>query len=437
MLADMWRCPIVMLVVMALSASAHADALSDLLAHTDEVAQNVAHVRGLKLKHKIPNEVVDRAELRKRLIDEAAEDKTAAETIAEGLALQRWGFIPLDYDYPARLLDLLSDQIAGYYDPKTKKLTILDSAANDPEWAAMVLSHELDHGLQDQAFDLEKFEKLPDDESDASLARHALVEGDGVALMLEIAFAQNGIVNPWSHPEVAVAVVSSMNQPDPAAKDGKADLLAEAPLALREAMLFPYRDGFAFVAALRRTKPWSVIDGAFKRAPRSTEQILHVDKYLADDKPIPVSVGAPIAGYTLQDSAVWGELGMRSFLRTHGVSDEVSRRAAEGWGGDRAIVLARENETNPRKMIAVGRFEWDTEIDAREAQAALEHALDEMTVGATMDQTMERTRWLALDGTVSWIERKGAGLVVVIGAPVAMAETIDPWTMLTAKRPKH
>ena len=431
----MWRC---LFVVIALSAVARADALSDLLAHTDEVAKNVAHVRGLRLKHKIPNEVVDRAELRKRLIENAAEDKTAGETIAEGLALQRWGLVPLDYDYSARLLDLFSDQIAGYYDPKTKKLTILDSAASDPDWAAMVLSHELDHGLQDQAFDLEKFEKLPDDESDASLARHALVEGDGVALMLEIAFAQNGIVNPWVDPGVARAVVSSMNQPDPTAKEGKADLFAQAPLALREAMLFPYRDGFAFVAALRRNKPWSAVDGAFKRAPRSTEQILHVDKYLADEKPIPITVAAsPLAGYTLQDSAVWGELGMRSFLRTHGVSDEVSGRAGEGWGGDRVTVLAHEGETNPRKMIGVGRFEWDTEIDAREAQAALEHAIDEMTVGATMDQTLERTRWLALDGTVSWIERKGAGLVVVIGAPVAIVETIDPWTMLVAKRPKH
>ena len=148
------------------------------------------------------------------------------------------------------------------------------------------------------------------------------------------------------------------------------DLMAQAPLALREAMLFPYRDGFAFVAALRRTKPWSAVDAAFKRPPRSTEQILHVDKYLSDDKPVPVTAGAsPLTGYTVFDTEVWGELGMRSFLRTYGVSDDISSRAAAGWGGDRAVVLAHEGETNPRKMIGVARFEWDTEIDAREAQA--------------------------------------------------------------------
>src|SRR5450432_545139 len=149
----MRRC---ILVVMMLATTARAEpeaakpeTLDHLLARTDAIAHDVARVRGLKLKHTVAYEVVDRAELRKRLIAEAAEDKTTTETAAEGLALQRWGFVPLDYDYGARLLDLLSDQIAGYYDPKTKKLTVLDSAANDPEWAAMVLSHELDHGLQD------------------------------------------------------------------------------------------------------------------------------------------------------------------------------------------------------------------------------------------------------------------------------------------------
>src|SRR4051812_6997170 len=123
----MRRC---MVVVMSLATAARAEpepatrvqlppeTLDHLLGRTDEIAHQVARVRGLRLKHGVPYEVVDRAELRKRLIAEAAEDKTTAETAAEGLALQRWGFVPLDYDYGARLLDLLSDQIAGYYDPK-------------------------------------------------------------------------------------------------------------------------------------------------------------------------------------------------------------------------------------------------------------------------------------------------------------------------------
>jgi hypothetical protein len=413
------------------AATPVVDPLAALLARTDAVAKEVAKVRGLRLKNKIPNEVVDRAELRKRLLEEASEDKTAVDTAAHGLALQRWGLVPLDYDYSARLVDLLADQIAGYYDSKTKKLTILDSAGSDPAWAEMVLAHELDHGLQDQAFDLEKFEKLADDDTDAITARHALVEGDGVALMIEVMLAREGITSPWSVPEAADEVIQAMSAPEATTKDS----LDAAPLALREEMLFPYRDGFAFVTAIRRTKPWSAIDAVFRRPPRSTEQILHVDKYLADDKPIAVRVApaSPLDGYTVLTSDVWGELGMRSFLLTHGVSELVAENAAAGWGGDRVITLAHPGETNTRRTIGVARFEWDTEVDAREAQAALEHAMDDMMIGS-FEQTMEMTRWYTLDGTASWVERKGKAVAIVIGAPMQLADKLDPWTELSAKR---
>src|SRR5512146_673002 len=70
MLAGMSRS---LLIVAVLAATAHADgenaALRALLARTDDIAKEVARVRGLKLKHKIPNEVVDRTELRKRLVE--------------------------------------------------------------------------------------------------------------------------------------------------------------------------------------------------------------------------------------------------------------------------------------------------------------------------------------------------------------------------------
>jgi hypothetical protein len=416
--------------VLALASAAYADddPLAALLARTDAVAKEVAKVRGLRLKKKIPNEVVDRAELRKRLLEEANEDKTAADTAARGIELQRWGLVPLGYDYTARLVDLLADQIAGYYDSKTKKLTILDTAGSDPAWAEMVLAHELDHGLQDQAFDLDKFEKLPDDDTDALAARHALVEGDGVALMIEVMLAREGISSPWSVPEAADQVIQAMSAPDSATKDS----LDTSPLAIREEMLFPYRDGFAFVTALRRTKPWSAIDAAFRRPPRSTEQIMHVDKYLSDDKPIAVKVeGSPLADYTVLTSDVWGELGMRSFLLTHGVSPIVAANGAAGWGGDRVITLAHKGETNARRTIGIARFEWDSEVDAREAQAALEHAVDDMMIGS-FEQTMERTRWWAIDGTVSWVERRDKAVMIVIGAPMQLADKLDPWTTLTA-----
>src|SRR5258707_5990543 len=125
-------------------------------------------------------------------------------------------------------------------------------------------------------------------------------------------------------------------------------------------MDFPYRDGFAFVAALRRGNSWSRIDAAFKRPPRSTEQILHVDKYLADEKPIDVAAPtlAALPGYAIAHETVWGELGFRTFLRAHGVAERVAVEAATGWGGDRVVVLAPAGETRPNHVVRILRNVW-------------------------------------------------------------------------------
>jgi len=407
-------------------AAADADALAALLRRTDVVAKEVAHVRGLPLKRPIPNEVVDRDELRARLRKMAAEDKTAAESAAEGFALERWGMVPPGTDYEAMLVEVLTEQIAGYYDPDTKKLAISKSAGDDPAWAEMVLAHELDHGLQDQAFDLKRFEDLPSSEEDAAAARHALVEGDGIALMIEVMVARRRAKVDWASPAVAAMIEKSMSVPE------TGDNLDKAPLAIREAMVFPYRAGFAFVAALRRRQPWSAVDAAFARPPKSTEQILHPERYVADDPPIPIEAKLPAAlpGFAIVHSTVWGELGFDLWLRSHGADERSAAGAAAGWGGDRVIVLARPGEQRAAKAVGIARTEWDTEADAIEAAEAAGKALGEAVVGGTTLRSATRLQLFGIDGTVSWIERKGPSLVIVIGAPIWSAEALatEVWT---------
>jgi hypothetical protein len=415
-----------LVALLGTAASAEPTALDKLLARTDKVAKEVAKLRGLALKKPIPNEVVDKDELRRRLLEMANETKTQTETAAEGLALARWGMIPLATDYKAMVVELLTEQIAGYYDPETKKLTISKSAGDDPAWAEMVLAHEIDHGLQDQAFDLHAFEDVPDTEDDTSAARRALVEGDGIALMIEVMLARGGQPAPWSNPEVAASIEKAMSIP------GNGDGLDKAPLAIREAMIFPYRAGLSFVAALRRRSPWSAVDAAFARPPKSTEQIIHPERYLAGDDPTPVEITAPRAlpGYTIAQATVWGELGFDLFLRSHGIDDATSANAAAGWGGDRVVVLAKGDDKRPERAVGIARTEWDSEADAIEAAEAADKALDHAVVGATIDHVQNKTRWLALDGTVSWIERKGPSLVIVIGAPAWSAAALETevWT---------
>jgi hypothetical protein len=416
-------------------ARADGDALTALLARTDAVAREVAKVRGLPLKRKIPNEVVDRAELRARLLKMAAEDKTAAEGAAEGFALERWGLIPPGTDYKAMLVDLLTEQIAGYYDAETKKLTISQSAGTDPAWAEMVLAHELDHGLQDQAFDLHHFEDLPSTEGDAAAARRALVEGDGIALMIEVMVGRAHAKIDWANPEIATMIENSMSA------TGTEDI-DRAPLAIREAMVFPYRAGFGFIAALRRRQPWSAVDAAYARPPRSTEQVIHPELYLADELPIPVEARAPAAlpGFTIAHATVWGELGFDIWLRSHGVDPRASAEAAAGWGGDRVIVLSRPDDPRAAHAVGIARTEWDTEADAIEAAEAAGKALSEAVVGRVVARTPTRMQLFAVDGTVSWLERRGPSLVIVLGAPAWSADAlaIEVWTATGVAKPtKH
>ena len=422
------------------SARGQAASLVTLLARTTAVAKEVSKIRGLPVKRAIPNDVVDRAELKRRLLALAAEEKTHVQTGAESLALQRWGLLPLGTDYEAMLVELLTEQIAGYYDPDTKRLTVSESAGDDPQWAEIVLAHEIDHALQDQAFGLDAFQKVADDEGDAELARRALVEGDGVVLMYEVVLARKGAAAPWSNVEITEGIARSMDTPSvgPAGAAGVtgtgSDALDRAPLAVRESLVFPYRAGFSFVAALRRREPWAAVDAAFKRPPRSTEQIIHPERYLADDVPVPLAITAlpslPLTEYRRAYSTVWGELGFDVFLRAHGVDPAAAAQAAAGWGGDRAVTFALTADPRAETAIGVERSEWDSEADAIEAAEALVRAFDHTLGGAAIARSDLRTTWFAVDGTLTWVERRGSGVVVVTGAPATMAGTLpaEVWT---------
>jgi hypothetical protein len=245
-------------------------------------------------------------------------------------------------------------------------------------------------------------------------------------------FVREHQVAPWGDPAVAAQLDQAMMAPT-------GDSLDRAPLALRETMIFPYRAGLAFVAALRRRQPWSAVDAAFARPPRSTEQIMHVDKYLADEKPVPIAATAPAAlpGYAIASNTVWGELGFGVFLESHGVGELPAHEAAAGWGGDRAIVLAKPGETRPERAVGLARLEWDTEVDAIEATEAAVRAVDDAVIGATLEHSADRTRWLALDGTVAWVERRGSSLVLAIGVPLWAADALadEAWTALKVAKP--
>src|SRR5690349_5611921 len=115
------------------------------------------------------------------------------------------------------------------------------------------MAHELTHALQDQHFNLKRFEHWPKGDSDAQLAAHALVEGDAT-LAMKLYMEKN--------PLVTFAFLRSLR--------GQGDTMEQykqAPRALRESLLFPYDEGSEWAEQLYKRGGWETVSRAFKKLP--------------------------------------------------------------------------------------------------------------------------------------------------------------------------
>ena len=112
------------------------------------------------------------------------------EIRAEETTLKKFGFAPADFDLKQTTIDLLTEQAAAFYDFKRKKLFISDWATVNMRDVALI--HELAHALADQNFPIQKFTNKGSDNSESSLAREAVVEGQASWLMLEVGARRNG-----------------------------------------------------------------------------------------------------------------------------------------------------------------------------------------------------------------------------------------------------
>ena len=66
----------------------------------------------------------------------------------------QWGLLAPDFRLKEFVLDLLTEQAAGYYDPKQQTFFIADWLPHIVQ--KPVMAHELVHALQDQHYNLQK-----------------------------------------------------------------------------------------------------------------------------------------------------------------------------------------------------------------------------------------------------------------------------------------
>ena len=345
-----------------------------LIAATVDVLKETSEIRQLSILRPVESSTQSRAEIERTLIKNLDEDMTAAQAHASEVTLRKLGLAPAEFQYRALMIRLLTEQVAGYYDPKTQQFHLADWI--DLDGQKPIMAHELTHALQDQHFNLRRFDHWPKGDSDAELAAHALIEGDAT-LVMALYVANN--------PLRALAFLKSLG-----ATGLPSEELDKAPRALRETLLFPYQDGEKWVSVLYKQGGWDRVSKAFIELPQSTEQILHPEKYFAHEPPVKVTlpdvasfldtsssssenrgrrseVGqdlrtARLPAWKRLDSDVDGEWGFYLILDQFLKSPAESRRAAAGWGGDRFALYE-----GPRgEAMLVSLSVWDTENDAHE-----------------------------------------------------------------------
>jgi hypothetical protein len=331
---------------------------------------DAASVRNLRFLREVPTEVQDEARIR-AFVEADIEPEELAEARELYTAL---GLLPPNVDLEALLLEVLGEQIVGYYDPDGQRLVVRDDvmrslAASSVDEARVVLVHELVHALQDQHLQLGTLNEVERD-SDAENAYHALVEGDATLAMMAYALASQGtrLADVTAQP----ALLRRFFEAAPAAGNG-ADALGRAPAILRVTLVAPYTAGALFCGDRHGRGGWPRVDAAHRTLPVSTEQILHPEKYELGELPDPIAVPPAAAlqalGFVRTQEDSLGELELSIYL-AQGTARDQDVAAAAGWSGDRLAIYARADAP----PAVVWWTTWDTEAEAREAEVAATRA---------------------------------------------------------------
>jgi hypothetical protein len=316
----------------------------DLDRRRDELAARLEALRGLKFTSPVTLREGTRREYGAYVLENAKRvygtDLSAAEKGLKALGLLA----------PKVRLDLAITAQAGLgvkVFSTGGEVLLLDAKAGD-EW----ILNKLDLALVDQHF------KPPAAATfDAQMAWAALRMGDAEVVKHRI----------WTSNQITAETVKKVADETVAWEKGDSKLAsAVAPRIFVRCADFPWRRGAVFALTQQVA---GTLDATYARPPVSTEQVLHPEKYAANEKPIlidpaPVDALLESRGYRCIYKTTLGELGVALVLETHFPREDLTA-ASEGWGGDEFLVYEKEGAA----PVVLWITEWDTLEDAVEFQA--------------------------------------------------------------------
>jgi hypothetical protein len=383
----------------------------------DLIQERASRLRGLDVITPIPRALMPRDELRAFYDQSFFEENPVEEIETTQLLLEVLGYVEPGFDIMGSLIDILEQDVLGFYDRKTKTVYVVADGEVWNERNTITFAHEITHALQDQHFDIGAGYAAREDNNDRTMAFQALVEGDATLLQTLYSLRFPGKSG------------SSDSSGDSASASERA--FSQAPLILQRELMFPYDDGINFLIAPFREGMWKAVDEIWRNPPESTEQVLHPEKYLAREAPIDVQFPDPVAqlgeGWVSLDSDTLGEFDWRILLEQY-TDSSTAQRAAAGWGGDRYRLLRRDAD---RAVLLAARTVWDTVDDAQEFYEAYQRvaaARHGPTFGVSAVEELLRGPLGGPSGAFSWAGRGGNWhhLLVRDGATVHLLITTDP-----------
>ncbi len=374
-----------------------------------KVQREIELLRGEKFKSAIRVENQSVEDFGKYL-DRAIEKQIPTDLLKNyGKIVRKLGLYsgPEIQDFAALAKHVLRSQAAAYYD--TDKNTFFVVMQNLPALALKaVYAHELYHGLQDQHYNLDSYlllgnaRKLNDDEA---LARQAVVEGEATYVMTLWSLKQTlgfvpsaemlriGLQRQSDTDTAALIQMLKANSAALGAADlaGVADELEKIPRFMLESMVSTYLKGMAFVFEIQQLG-WNKVEELYSNPPASTEQILHPDKWVKNERPITIAFPELtkddlFARWRMLESNTLGELQWRTVFAENSLQS-IGASAADGWNGDRYAVL--EHSGNSQLLLLLWTA-WDTEDDATEFHEAYKRLLEIKYDGVDEFTRVERT----------------------------------------------
>lgn len=350
----------------------------DLFASVDQIMQFDSHDSGLPIKHRVKRQLTTRDAVRKYLESKLKNGKDAKRMLRSAIVLKKFGLLPQNFDLGPFMVELLKEQIAGYYDSKTKTVYLLNWI--DPAVQKPVLAHELMHALQDQHVNLQKWgdktlesishnvtqdnRHIRHDEDDT--ARQAVLEGQAMVTYIDYALSPRHVTIA-DNPNFMLAHLKDITS-----DSDNSPIMDSAPRVLRESLLFPYSAGLRFeIELIRDLGKHGAFAGALDNPPSTSYQIMHPEAYEAHT-PMPVLTMPNVHplldhDYKPYDIGVMGDLDVRMLLQLT-TSDDAANHIASQWDGGIYYVVQKKHAQDKSSTASVALFylsRWKTPAAAQ------------------------------------------------------------------------